>query len=244
MHAPMHTYPSLFGGPNRSVDDCGAMYDQIRVPAARELVGASSPSASDVTSSIQPSPPPPTRTTSELLFEDILDDPDYDRISDRADVEEGEACWRGDPLAIRTRAMAEDFSEGKLETIVDSPQKENAGTQTQYVSYQITTKVGALWSISIPCPRDSQVLPSPTSNRSRSLSSPSAAASQTLSSYGNSSRRNTHNAQFRRCQTSTRWSMCEETALARTSRNGGHTHCIASSSAWRFTPCYGEPCSS
>jgi sorting nexin-4 len=38
--------------------------------------------------------------------------------------------------------MAEDFSEGKLETIVDSPQKENAGTQTQYVSYQITTKVG------------------------------------------------------------------------------------------------------
>jgi hypothetical protein len=37
--------------------------------------------------------------------------------------------------------MAEDFSEGKLETLVDSPQKENAGTQTQYVSYQITTKV-------------------------------------------------------------------------------------------------------
>jgi sorting nexin-4 len=142
MHALTHTYPSFFGGPDRSVEDFGAMYDQTRVPATRELAGTSSPS--DVTSWIQASPPH-SPTTSELPFEDILDDPDYDQISDRADVEEGEACWRGDPVAIRRRAiMAEDFSEGKLETVVDSPQKENAGTQTQYVSYQITTKVGAL----------------------------------------------------------------------------------------------------
>ncbi|KAF2831155.1 Phox-like protein [Ophiobolus disseminans] len=36
--------------------------------------------------------------------------------------------------------MADDFSEGKLETVVDSPQKELSGTQNQYVSYQVTTK--------------------------------------------------------------------------------------------------------
>jgi sorting nexin-4 len=37
--------------------------------------------------------------------------------------------------------MAADFSEGRLETFVGSPQKELAGTQNQYVSYQVTTKV-------------------------------------------------------------------------------------------------------
>jgi sorting nexin-4 len=72
----------------------------------------------------------------------VLDDPEYDKIGDRDDIIEGEACYRRESIAVRRRAMAEDFSEGKLETIVDSPQKENAGTQTQYVSYQITTKVG------------------------------------------------------------------------------------------------------
>jgi hypothetical protein len=37
--------------------------------------------------------------------------------------------------------MAEDFSEGRLETFVGSPQKELAGTQNAYVSYLVTTKV-------------------------------------------------------------------------------------------------------
>lgn len=37
--------------------------------------------------------------------------------------------------------MAEDFSEGRLETSVGSPQKELAGTQNAYVSYLVTTKV-------------------------------------------------------------------------------------------------------
>ncbi|KAF1360410.1 Phox-like protein [Lizonia empirigonia] len=36
--------------------------------------------------------------------------------------------------------MAEDFSEGRLETSVGSPQKELAGTQNAYVSYLVTTK--------------------------------------------------------------------------------------------------------
>jgi hypothetical protein len=72
------------------------------------------------------------------------------------------------------------------------------------------------------------VLPSPTFSPSKSLNSPSAAASQTLSSYGNSYQKNTHNVRYHRYQTSTRWSMCEETALGRTLHNGGHIHCIAS----------------
>jgi hypothetical protein len=241
MHTPMPMYLSFCGGRNRSADDFSAMYNQIRVPPTRELACTSSPG--DVTSPIQASPPP-SPTTSELQFEDILDDPEYDLISDRKEIVEGEACWRRDPSAIRRRAMAEDFSEGKLETVVDNPQKENAGTQTQYVSYQVTTKVGLLGCMSVPCPRSSHVLPSPTSNRSRSPNSPSAAASQTLSSCGSSCQKSTHNARFRRYQTNTRWSTCEETALGPTSPNGGHTHCIASSSAWHCTPCCGGPCSS
>jgi sorting nexin-4 len=120
---------------DRSIDKYGAMYDQIRhTPLARTS------SLSDVTSSPQASTPD-RPTTSKLLLEDIRDD---DGIYDCEEVIESEACWRGDPLSIRRRAMAEDFSEGKLETLVDSPQKENAGTQTQYVSYQVTTKVGTM----------------------------------------------------------------------------------------------------
>jgi sorting nexin-4 len=105
----------------------------------RDLAWDSDPS--DVTSSTHGSPPS-TPTTFELDFEDASNESDFDQISDREEKVADEACWRGDPIAVRRRAMAEDFSEGKLETLVDSPQKENAGTQTQYVSYQITTKVG------------------------------------------------------------------------------------------------------
>lgn len=205
------------------------MYEQIRVPPRREVL-APSDGAGDVTHS-SPCSTPPNPATPKLTLDDPLDDPDFDQISEREDLEEGEACWRGDPLAIRTRAMADDFSEGRLETVVDSPQKENAGTQTQYVSYQITTKVGNRVRNSMYPPRSSHRMPSPTSSPSKSPSSPSAVASQTLSFYGNSSPKNTHNARSRRCRTSTRWSTFEETASARTSLKGGRTRCIASSSA-------------
>jgi sorting nexin-4 len=131
-------YSSIVINLDQSIDNYGAMYDQIRhTPLARTS------SLSDVTSSPQASTPD-TPTTSKLLLEDTRDDRDYDRIYDCEEVIESEACWQGDPLSIRRRAMAEDFSEGKLETLVDSPQKENAGTQTQYVSYQVTTKVGTM----------------------------------------------------------------------------------------------------
>jgi hypothetical protein len=120
--------------PNRSVDNFEAMYNQVR---HTPLVHTSSPS--DVTSSQASTPDTPT--TPERDLDDILNDPAYYQVRDRVEAARRETDRRGEPATIRRRAMAEDFSEGKLETIVDSPQKENAGTQTQYVSYQITTKV-------------------------------------------------------------------------------------------------------
>ena len=35
----------------------------------------------------------------------------------------------------------EEFTEGKLECTVSSPQKENEGTKDVYISYLVTTKV-------------------------------------------------------------------------------------------------------
>ena len=113
-------------------------FEQIWIDEEEERDGALARPAvqPDVTCSAATEPPAP-----ELPLEDILDDPDYDRISDCDEIVEAEAIGRGDPTAVRRRAMAEDFSEGKLETLVDSPQKELAGTQNPYISYRVTTKV-------------------------------------------------------------------------------------------------------
>ena len=54
--------------------------------------------------------------------------------------------------------MAADFSEGRLETFVGSPQKELAGTQNAYFSYLVTTKVSPVSWLPLPCP----VLPVPS----------------------------------------------------------------------------------
>lgn len=120
--------------PRRDSEDYEAMYKTICCGALAGPSGISS----DVTSQASSTPTPTSR---EPRFEDILEDPEYDQISDREQLEEDLLCFIGDPRAIRTRAMAADFSEGRLETLVGSPQKELAGTQNQYVSYQVTTKV-------------------------------------------------------------------------------------------------------
>src|SRR4051812_15620026 len=111
---------------NRILDECDAMYRQLRViqtiPLARPVGQA------DVTRYPAPTHAPTEPPTAPLLV-DVHDDLEYDTITDREQVVEGEACYRSDPAAIRRRAtMAEDFSEGKLETLVDSPQKELPGT--------------------------------------------------------------------------------------------------------------------
>jgi hypothetical protein len=88
----------------------------------------------------------PTSTTSLTqdltTFEDIwsgsaskLSDDDW------SDVEHDSRIARAAWPAPNAPAMAEDFSEGRLETLVGSPQKELAGTQNAFVSYLVTTKV-------------------------------------------------------------------------------------------------------
>lgn len=99
---------------------------------------AESPSSTDVS---PPGSPPRQSQSPQPQFTDILDDPEFDRVSDRKEIEEEYQCFNGHPEAIRGRAMAADFSEGRLETLVGSPLKELAGTQNQYVSYLVTTKV-------------------------------------------------------------------------------------------------------
>jgi sorting nexin-4 len=128
----------------RSAEDYEAMYNQNIRYAPPVLARSSSPSSSEADVSDPALAPTPQSTpTPSAPLEDILDDPEFDQISDQEDIVEDYAVWRRDPAAVRRRAMAEDFREGHLETLVDSPQKELAGTQNQYVSYQVTTKVRA-----------------------------------------------------------------------------------------------------
>ena len=209
-------------------EDIQAMYNAIRCerPAERP-----SSSHRDVT---PPTPPTPPTSSTEPPLNDISNDADYDLISNQKDLGEDYLVYIRNPLALRRRAipMAEDFSEGRLETFVGSPQKEHAGTQNQYVSYQVTTKVGAR---TLPRSHTAQheylhTSYSPTFSPSRSPSSPSAAASQTSSSYGNSSAKNIRNAPSHPFPTSTRWNTYAETALVRTLHRGAHIHYIAFSS--------------
>lgn len=128
---------------SRRVEDYVAMYERIRCNAPAEAP-TKSPSSNPSDPDVTPTPPAVTPPTSnrEPAFEDVLEDPEFDQISDWDELEEDYLFDKGDPLVVRRRAMAADFSEGRLETFVGSPQKELAGTQNQYVSYQVTTKVG------------------------------------------------------------------------------------------------------
>ena len=94
----------------------------------------------DVTLPASPAPGSPT-PSSEPPFAASLYDLDFDNISDRDEIVKKYRHYKTELAAVRTRAMAADFSEGRLETFVGSPLKELAGTQNQYVSYQVTTKV-------------------------------------------------------------------------------------------------------
>jgi sorting nexin-4 len=135
-----------------SVDGFEAMYDRIR--CRRSLIwegeGAgegpghtNAASSTDVTDSAPSLPGPQQAVSPRGQFDDLLDGPDYDRLSDLDELEESRLIHARDPSALRRHAMGGDFAEGRLETFVGSPQKELAGTQNQYVSYLVTTKVGS-----------------------------------------------------------------------------------------------------
>jgi sorting nexin-4 len=118
------------------------MYERVRHRAPALENGANAGSSTDVTDNT-PSSTRPQPASPQHQFDDIFDDPEYDQISDIVELKKKHLIYIRDPEAVRRHAMAADFSEGRLETFVGSPQKELAGTQNQYVSYQVTTKVGA-----------------------------------------------------------------------------------------------------
>jgi sorting nexin-4 len=128
---------------HRSAEDFEAMYEHVRYRAPT-LGGANAGCSADVTDSLPSSSATrPKPASPQHQFDNLLDEPEYDRISDFEELESSRLVYIGDPETVRRRAMAADFSEGRLETFVGSPQKELPGTQNQYVSYQVTTKVGA-----------------------------------------------------------------------------------------------------
>jgi hypothetical protein len=124
----------------RSADDFEAMNERVR-NRAPTLEGAKPGYPADVTDSPPSCPTQPTPTSPPYQFDDLLDDPEYDQISDFEELEKSRLIYIRDPQEVRRRAMAADFSEGRLETFVGSPQKELPGTPNQYVSYLVTTKV-------------------------------------------------------------------------------------------------------
>jgi sorting nexin-4 len=121
----------------RSADNVEAMYEGGRHGAPALDEGAKA----DVTDTPRSCSTQPTPTSPQHLFDNLLDDPEYDQISDIDEIEKDRLVHIRDPKTVRRRAMAADFSEGRLETFVGSPQKELPGTPNQYVSYLVTTKV-------------------------------------------------------------------------------------------------------
>ncbi|KAH6638264.1 lipid binding protein [Boeremia exigua] len=85
-------------------------------------------------------PPTPSSTLDPTTFEEIWSDSASEHSDDWSDVADHLHALQNPPSALDARAMAEDFSEGRLETLVGSPQKELAGTQNAYVSYLVSTK--------------------------------------------------------------------------------------------------------
>jgi sorting nexin-4 len=136
----------------RSADDFNVMYEHIRYRAPME--GNDDHANANGWSDVTP-PSSPSTASTHSTFDGLQDEPldgslhesDYDQISDREELEQDRLISIRDPTTIRRLAMAADFSEGRLDTTVGSPQIENKGTPTQYVSYLITTKVGT-WSCS------------------------------------------------------------------------------------------------
>lgn len=118
---------------------CEATGATCRAPHHTQEVQAP-PTPASQTSLSQTPPPTPNPAP---RFHDILDVCDFDQFNDREGLEKHHLTYIRNLSANCTRAMAADFSEGRLETSVGSPLKELSGTQNQYVSYQVTTKVGA-----------------------------------------------------------------------------------------------------
>ena len=146
--------------------------------------------------------------------------------------------------------LAGPGAHGKLLCTVLKPQKENEGTQNQFISYLVTTHVRRPVFLSFSCPHPlllsfiqrfafadkSLPLYRQTSSRFKAPTRLSAADSPTLSFYKRLSAASIHNAPFLPCQTSTRWSTSAVIALVPTSHLVARTPCSDSSNASLCTP--------
>lgn len=101
------------------------------------------PSASFVSAPSYPQLPsqPQAPTPAHIRQSDTENEEDFEILSpEELDFEDDVSVLGLVPSAT----MAAEFTEGRLETTVDSPQKELPGTKDAYVSYQVTTRVCAL----------------------------------------------------------------------------------------------------
>ncbi len=111
----------------------------VRRPAAN--VSSSSP-AIQTSPAAASAPPTSSLTIDAASSADSCTDTISEHSDGWSDIAADTPAEPGTPLALPSGTMAEEFSEGRLETFVGSPQKELAGTQNAYVSYLVTTKVG------------------------------------------------------------------------------------------------------
>jgi len=127
----------------RSVDDFDKMYSQILVkrPSNSQSDDADDADTSDVTPAHTPASTPTSTAIDRLHTEP---DSEYDALDDLNEFKHLGPLLTFTPAHAPPLSMAADFSEGRLETIVGTPQKELPGTKDAYVSYLVTTKVGFL----------------------------------------------------------------------------------------------------
>lgn len=182
-----------------SADGFMRMYESIKVsrvdvqaPAPRhgEPCRESSGSTSEARSPTSTTPPPPVKTTTpgNYFRYDLPYAPQTTSYPQGwANTREEYPGFASKPLPPLPSAAMEDFSEGRLETTVDTPVKELPGTKDSYVSYLVSTKVSfrrcSLVQLVVHILTRNA---SPTSNRSNAPNSAFAGVSQTSFFYGNS----------------------------------------------------------
>lgn len=124
------------------------MYEAAQVwrPAARDWLSPPQTSPGPAPAS---TPPTPSSTLDAANFEDIWADGAAEHTDDWLDIAHDPHVIQETSSILDARAMAEDFSEGRLETFVGTPQKELAGTQNAYVSYLVSTKVHSSHALAV-----------------------------------------------------------------------------------------------
>jgi hypothetical protein len=134
----------------------------------------------------------------------------------------------------RVAATMEEFTEGRLDCTVNSPQKENAGTKDVYISYLVTTNVWRIVrelgssTLSLHSTKLTRHRSSPTTHPLTNPHSAPVAVSPTSFSSTAPSSASTPPSQYPQYPTNISSNMCEATGSGPTLRRGGHIACTAS----------------